>query len=291
MFSDFFQNEFNNDNGVHIIEKSDSYTKNFGKQWEKYNSVQIDSVNNFDISENFLKNILFNDLEYLKNKNILEIGCGAGRFTEHIVKYSKLCISVDMSSAIFHNVAKNSKNLILVKSDFTKLLSKKKFDIVICRGVLQHTPNPLISIKKLHEFIDIKGEIFFDIYPMPKIGYLHPKYLFWRPFISYFFKYEQFENYLHRNIEMLLRFKRYLKKITKSNFISDSIIPIWDYDKRIKLSKKQLMEWSILDTLDGIYAKYDKPKSNKQVKKFLKKENLNLIKTNLLDNIFHTKLN
>jgi hypothetical protein len=82
-----------------------------------------------------------------------------------------------------------------------------------------------------------------------------------------------------------------IKKITNSNFISDSLIPIWDYDERINLSKKQLLDWSILDTLDGIYAKYDKPKSNNKIKKFLKKENFNLIENNLLDNIFHSKLN
>ena len=37
-----------------------------------------------------------------KKMRILEIGCGAGRFTEHIVKYAKLCVSVDLSSSIFY---------------------------------------------------------------------------------------------------------------------------------------------------------------------------------------------
>ena len=206
MFNYFFENEFIINNGTHIIDKSDSYTKNFGKQWETYKSVQIDSLNDFNISGDFLKKILFNDLQRIKNKNVLEIGCGAGRFTEHIVKHSKLCVSVDMSQAIFHNVAKDNKNLMLVKSDFTKLIPKKKFDVVICRGVLQHTPNPLLSIRKLHDFIDHTGGIYFDIYPMPKIGYLHPKYLIWRPLISRLFKYDKFESFLHLNIETLLKY-------------------------------------------------------------------------------------
>ena len=87
---------------VFILSSNDNYASNFGKQWKKYQNIQIDSINNFDISKNFLEEILFNDLKILKNKNVLEIGCGAGRFTEHIVKYAKLCVSVDLSSSIFY---------------------------------------------------------------------------------------------------------------------------------------------------------------------------------------------
>lgn len=290
MFEKYFSNNFKFKNDVYIINKSDNYTENFGKQWKKYKKVQIDSINKFNISEKFLEKIIFNKLEYLKNKTVLEIGCGAGRFTEHIIKYCKLCVSVDMSNAIFHNIVKNQKKLILVKSDFTELNILNKFDIIICRGVLQHTPNPLFSIKKIHEFINTKGEVFFDIYPMPKIGLLHPKYIFWRPIISNLIKYEKFEKFLHKNIKLLLAYKRIINNFTKSNFISDCIIPIWDYKNIIPLTEEQLNEWAILDTLDGIYAKYDNPKSSKKIIKFLKKEKIKLLHHNKKENIFNTKI-
>ena len=53
------------------------------------------------------------DIRFLKEiipekSNILELGCGSGRFTEYLVKSSKLCVSVDLSAAIFYNVSKNS---------------------------------------------------------------------------------------------------------------------------------------------------------------------------------------
>ena len=86
MIENYFKNNYIFKDGVHIVDAEDSYTENFGKQWKKYNFVQIDSKNNFNISENFLNKLLFNKPEILKDKTVLEIGCGAGRFTEHILK-------------------------------------------------------------------------------------------------------------------------------------------------------------------------------------------------------------
>ena len=288
----FFSNNFEKSNeGIYILDKEDDYTKNFGKQWKNYNKIQIDSFNNFDISKNFLKKIIFSEIENLKGKNILEIGCGAGRFTEYLAPISNICVSIDLSSAIYYNVAKNSKNLFLVKADFLKLISKNKFDVVICRGVLQHTPNPFHSILKLYEFIDKKGVVFFDIYLTPKIGLFHPKYFFWRPLINKFFTYENFEIFLKNNIKMLLSIKRKIKYIFfNSNFISDIFIPVWDYKDKLILNEKQLENWAILDTLDGIYAKYDNPINKKKLLIFLKKNNIKLLKINNIDNIFMSKL-
>ena len=288
----FFSNNFEKSNeGIYILDKEDDYTKNFGKQWKDYNTTQIDSFNNFDISKNFLKKIIFSEIENLKAKNILEIGCGAGRFTEYLAPISNICVSIDLSSAIYYNVAKNSKNLFLIKADFLKLISKKKFDVVICRGVLQHTPNPFHSILKLYEFVDKKGVVFFDIYSKPKIGLFHPKYFFWRPLINKIFNYENFEIFLKKNIKILLNIKRKIKYIFfNSNFISDLFIPVWDYKDKLILNEKQLEDWAILDTLDGIYAKYDNPISKRKLLIFLKKNNIKLLKINNIDNIFMSKL-
>jgi hypothetical protein len=127
---------------------------------------------------------------------------------------------------------------------------------------------------------------------MPKIGYFHPKYFFLRPIIKTFIKYENFEKFLKKNIDILLLIKRKIKNLLfNSKFISDSIIPIWDYKNQISLPDKMLRNWAIMDTLDGLYAKYDFPKTNKQVINFLKKNNLKIINNNVETNIFQSKLN
>ena len=181
---DYFKNYFFKESeNLLILDKLDGHVVNFGKQWRDYRDVQIDSKNNFKVSENYLKDMLFGDFQKINNKEIIEIGGGAGRFTEYFAKLCKMCISVDLSSSVFHNISKDSKKIILIKADFNKLIIDKKFDVVFCRGVLQHTKNPIKSILKIHSFVKQDGLVIFDIYKMPKIGYLHPKYFFWRPVI------------------------------------------------------------------------------------------------------------
>lgn len=289
-------NIFSNDkhfikDGVFIFDESDDYATNFGSQWKDFQQVQIDSLNQNNISQKFLKRILFNDENILKNKNILEIGCGAGRFTEYLVKHAKLCVSVDLSTAIFHNVSKGNKNLILVKADIMRLKNKFKFDIVFCRGVIQHTPDPFLTIKLLHKFINEDGNIFFDIYKMPKFGLFHPKYLIWRPLVQFFFTYDGLKKFLIKNINWILKLKKFIRKIFfNSYFISDCFIPVWSYEDKLPLSKELHTQWAILDTLDGLFAKFDKPKTNSNILKFLKNNNFKVINNDKKNNIFQTKI-
>ena len=167
---------------------------------------------------------------------------------------------------------------------------KTKFDIVICRGVIQHTPNPKETIKKIHSFVDPKGFVFFDVYKMPKLGYLHPKYLIWRPFFKFFFTYEGVKKFLIKNISWLLKVKNFIRRIfLNSYFISDIFIPIWSYEGKLELSKKMQEKWSVLDTLDGLFAKYDKPISNKNILKLLKNNKFKVINNDKKNNIFQTK--
>lgn len=266
---------------INILHRDDKVVSNFGKQWKNYRDVQIDSKNNFKLSYNFLQELCHFDLSIIKNKNILEIGCGSGRFTEYLSKYGKSCTSIDLSDAIFHNICKNNKNVKLLKADFLKLKLKKKFDVVFCRGVLQHTKFPTKSILKLFEYINHDGVVIFDFYKKPKIGFLHPKYLIWRPLIKNFIRYETYEKFLINNISFLLYVKRKIDIIFfKKRFFSDSIIPIWDYYDELGLTREQYLNLSLLDTMDGIYANYDKPYSFNKIKNILIKNNKLILKSN-----------
>ena len=292
IIENFFLNKFNQKDGVYIFDKDDKYAENFSNQWIDFNRVQVDSYNNTSISKDYLKELTFDDIDYLKEKKVLEIGCGSGRFTEYIVKTAKICVSVDLSRSIFYNVAKNNKNLLLIKSDFLKLITNEKFDVVICRGVLQHTPNPHKSIIKLFEFINKNGIVYFDYYKKPKIGYFHPKYFFWRPLLRSLFTYESLKIFLKKYISFLVRFKKIIRIISfNSNFISDTFIPIWDFrENKYHLNKKLFHDWTILDTLDGIFAKYDYPKTNSEIIKILTENNFKILKNNNKKNYFKVKL-
>ena len=120
MAHQYFKNEFQEDNGVLILDRDDKYVANFGKQWRDHVNIQIDSKNNFSCSQELLENVIFSKLDFFNDKTVLEIGCGAGRFSEHIVKHAKDLVLVDLSQAIFFNVAQSEQNCKRVKADFLK---------------------------------------------------------------------------------------------------------------------------------------------------------------------------
>ncbi len=261
-------------------ENEDKYSSNFSKQWRDFSKTQVDEFNGTNISKNLLKGVIFNEFENIKNKNVLEIGCGSGRFTEHLSKYAKLLVLNDMSQAIYYNHYVTRPNVIAIKSDFTNLKNLNvKFDIVICRGVLQHTPNPYTSIINLYELCSPSGIIYFDVYKKPKLKIINPKYI-WRYFLKFFITYDILHKFLTKNINKFLFIRRKLNKLFKINlnYIWDYFFPIYDYKDKLPLNDNQLKEWAILDTLDGLITKFDTPLSYKEVHNFLNKKNIKIEK-------------
>ena len=102
-------------------ENEDKYSSNFSKQWRDFSKTQVDEFNGTNISKNLLKGVIFNEFENIKNKNVLEVGCGSGCFTEHLSKHAKLLVLNDMSQAIYYNHYVTRPNVIAIKSDFTNL--------------------------------------------------------------------------------------------------------------------------------------------------------------------------
>ena len=285
-------NEFKNillKNGYNFVDKvyslkdnDDKYTSNFSSQWRDFSKTQLDEFNNTKISRNLLKEVIFDEFENLKDKNILEIGCGPGRFTQYLSDYAKLLVVNDMSEAIYHNNYLSRDNVIPIKSDFLNLKKLNfQFDIVICRGVLQHTPDPYFSIEGLYNLCKKDGIIYFDIYRKPKIKILNPKYI-WRKVFKIFSSYENLNLFLSKHIDKFLKIRRFLNKIFNKNlnYFWDYFFPIYDYKDILPLNDKQLREWAILDTLDGLITTYDNPLSYNEINLFLKKKNIPINKHN-----------
>ena len=270
--------------GVYVPNKKpNNYAKNFGYQWKDFSKTQIDHFNKTNISKKFIDNITFNEYKSFKDKLVLEIGCGPGRFSEHLFKYSKKLIINDLSDAIFFNHYKNKKNVIAIQDDFNNLRKLKlSFDIIVCRGVLQHTPDPLNSILQMKKLLNKSGSIYFDIYTRPLTGFLNSKYI-WRHVIKFFkISYNDLNSFLTKNCKSFLYYRRLLNKFfnINLNFLWDYIFPIYDYQGKLPLNKKQLEEWAIMDTLDGLLATYDKPYNYDKIKKFLEQNSLKIIKFN-----------
>ena len=197
---------------------SSHYTTSFGVQWEKYRNVQIDRFNGTSNSLNHLKMFALGDLGSLKGKVILEIGPGAGRFTDHLVDLGARVISVD-PSAIFFNVALGAENLIPVRADLFDIpVRRDMIDVVFCRGVTQHTADVRGAITRLFDYVRPGGVVMFDVYHLKWFTPFVAKYWL-RPFTRNI-PAEKFIPFAEKWVPRLLRLKnRVIKPLLPSEQI------------------------------------------------------------------------
>ena len=100
------------------------------------------------------------------------------------------------------------------------------------------------------------------------------------------------KKYYKKKINILLKIKRIIDKFFLNNrFFSDCLIPVWDYKGSLDLKDEQLKEWAILDTLDGLFAKYDKPKTYNSIYNFLINNDINIKASDSKKNFFKTSIN
>jgi protein-L-isoaspartate O-methyltransferase len=61
---------------------SSNYASAFGLQWNRFQRTRLDSYTGTTISRDRLTGALGGSLDVVRDKSVLEAGCGAGRFTE-----------------------------------------------------------------------------------------------------------------------------------------------------------------------------------------------------------------
>ncbi|MFN6093342.1 MAG: class I SAM-dependent methyltransferase, partial [Bacteroidota bacterium] len=73
-------------NGIPRFVPQENYASAFGLQWKTYAKTQLDSFSNTSITQDRLERCMGMPISGLKDKTVLEVGAGAGRFTELLVK-------------------------------------------------------------------------------------------------------------------------------------------------------------------------------------------------------------
>jgi 2-polyprenyl-3-methyl-5-hydroxy-6-metoxy-1,4-benzoquinol methylase len=268
------------------------YAGNFGKQWARFRDIQLDSVNGTAISKSYLEQLTGSPVELLEGKTVMEVGAGAGRFTEYFIRHAKLVVAVDLSEAIFVNAALGASNLVPVQANLLEMPPMKmRFDMVYCRGVLQHTPDPVRSMAQLHQWVKPGGTVVFDIYAPGSLGKLGAKYLL-RPIIQRLFTYESFSSFLERYAAPILRLRWILKPLLpgKTKQLLDFVLPVYDYRGYHQLKDEELIEWGKLDTLDAFFARFDNPMASEDVLSALREMGVHVLSADRQLNFFRTTL-
>ena len=261
-------------NGAYRVVEDNNYTSSFGFQWNKFAATQVDRTTNLDISKKRFFAETGWDVDDLTGQNILEVGSGAGRFTQILLDWTNANIySVDYSNAVEANYKNNGPNprLNLFQASIYEMpFTPAQFDKVVCVGVLQHTPDVEKSVKCLIEMVRPGGEVVVDFYPLR--GWwtkLHAKYIF-RPFTRKM-DHEKLYRLISRNINWLIKCSKFLSRIGLKKL--NRFLPICDIEGTLpaNLPFSVLRDLCILDTFDMFSPEYDKPQKIKTVVSWFKK--------------------
>lgn len=257
--------------GIPRFVDSSNYANSFGLQWKAFQKTQLDSYTGLPISHNRLIRCLGGSLEVVRGKSVLEVGCGAGRFTEILLSAGARVFACDLSVAVEANRANCSgeARYFVCQADVRRLPSAPfSFDVVLCIGVIQHTPNPEETISALASQVKPGGLLVIDHYARD-----YPVNLSRRVLRSLLLRLPPATSKsvaiaLSRSLLPLhkifwserrgvWRIRRMLRKLS----------PLIDYyDAYPQLGPKLLSEWAILDTHDTLTDYYKHLRSVEEIR-------------------------
>ncbi|HAS44069.1 MAG TPA: class I SAM-dependent methyltransferase [Microscillaceae bacterium] len=261
--------------GAYRFVQDDNYTQNFGFQWNKFTQTQIDR---FSEQSSQSKTRFFAvtewDKEDLTGKNVLEVGSGAGRFSQVVLDHTQANLySVDYSNAVEANFKNNGHHPkerfhLFQASIYDLPFAPQTFDKVFCFGVLQHTPDVKKSVENLVKMVKPGGELLVDFYPIR--GWwtkIHAKYMF-RPWTKKM-PHDKLLRRIEKNASWMINASQFFNKIGIGK-LTNRFIPICDIKNTLpqNLNKTQLREWVILDTFDMFSPEYDQPQRVETVKQW-----------------------
>ena len=263
--------------GIPRFVDPDNYAESFQFQWEKFATTQLDQKKQGQLfsKERFFAETLWN-INELSDENILEVGSGAGRFTQVVLKHTLGNLySVDYSGAVSENKKNNyaiaPDRLHLFQASIEELpFADESFDKVFCFGVLQHTPDFERSVKCLINKVKVGGEVVVDFYPIN--GWwtkINAKYIL-RP-ITKKIPHQQLLTLIEKNVDWLIKAHFNLHHVGLG--LLTRFLPVCDIKGTFPdaFNPQQLRERVILDTFDMFSPEHDHPQRLKTVVKMFEK--------------------
>ncbi|WP_424627542.1 class I SAM-dependent methyltransferase [Bradyrhizobium sp. SYSU BS000235] len=251
------------------------YADAFGLQWNRFRKTQLDSYTGTTISLDRLRRCVGGDLSVLRGKSVLEVGCGAGRFTEILRAHGAQVLSLDLSSAVEANLvnyreqagAAASNNYICQASMLDAPVAPRSVDAVIALGVVQHTPNSESTVQALADYVKPGGELVIDHYGLD-YNVEWPRRLMRRFLLALPARWGSpialTASRALVQVHRLFWRRGRIARIARARL--QKISPLVDYyDSYPQLPRAILVEWCVLDTHDTVTDFYKHLRSLDQV--------------------------
>lgn len=275
--------------GIPRFVPGSSYASAFGVQWNLFRRTQLDSYTGTTISRDRLARCLGGSLGVVHGRSVLEVGCGAGRFTEVLLQAGARVFACDLSDAVEANLANcgGREGYFVCQADVLALpAAPRSFDFVVALGMLQHTPSPEATIAALAVMLNPGGVLVVDHYaPLENaalrlLAHLTPRAALRR--VLLLLPPRAALRVATFSTNALLRAHRMLwqpgQLVRGARSLLRLVSPVLDYyDRFPMLSKDQLQEWARLDTFDALTDCYKHLRTPDDVARALRGVGLDVI--------------
>jgi len=266
-----------NESGIfRMVNRSARYVDAFGLQWKTYRRTQLDSYTNTSVSLDRLRRcvgeVCWEQLHKSTRLDVLEVGCGAGRFTEVLLATSAFVTSVDLSAAVEanqKNFPQDARHRIFQADALHLPFSPRRFDVVLCLGVIQHTPSPEETIQNLYEQVRPGGWLVIDHYAynlseFTKLAFLYRSVLRRMPP-------DEGLKWTQRLVDLFLPAHKAFRNVSILRSLLTRVSPVLAYYNHLPLTDDLQREWALLDTHDALTDWYKHFRTKGQITRTLQR--------------------
>lgn len=159
--------------GIPRFVPSETYAASFGREWNWFSTLQLDSASGTRESERTLHASTGWGADEYVDRLVLDAGVGTGRFAEIAAGYGAEVVGVDLSAAVdaaYSNVGRLDNVHIIQADIFTLPFRAGVFDLAYSIGVLHHTPDPELAFSQVAEAVKPGGALGVYLYDRYNIG-------------------------------------------------------------------------------------------------------------------------
>jgi len=215
-------------------------------------------------------------LHSLAGQRVLEAGSGAGRFTEVLLANGAIVDSFDYSRAVEANALNNGTHpaLTLVQADVRNMpFPENDYELVLCLGVIQHTPDPEATIRALWSRVRPGGQLVFDHYRAKLRNFLPPPLgvagMVYRWGILRLPREQRFAA-VKRVFDFWFPWVWRFRDSRVAQLLLSRLTPIVNYYPHFGLRDREMYyEWMLLDTHDAMTDVYKHRRTSRALEKFL----------------------